>query len=59
MGVKGVIDVHHMHIWGLSTNENSITAHIQIEKCRKTARNKKGIKRRIGRTQHQTQHFRI
>lgn len=30
MGVKGVKDVHHMHIWGLSTNENSLTAHIEI-----------------------------
>src|SRR5690606_2624462 len=28
--VEGVMNVHHMHIWGLSTNENSLTAHIQI-----------------------------
>lgn len=30
LGIKGVTDVHHIHIWGLSTNENTITAHIQI-----------------------------
>jgi cobalt-zinc-cadmium efflux system protein len=28
---KGVIDVHHMHVWALSTTENALTAHIVIE----------------------------
>ena len=28
--VKGVIDVHHMHVWALSTTENALTAHIVI-----------------------------
>ncbi len=28
--VKGVIDIHHMHIWGISTNENAITAHVVV-----------------------------
>jgi len=27
---KGVIDVHHMHVWALSTTENALTAHIVI-----------------------------
>ncbi|MDT3404814.1 cation diffusion facilitator family transporter [Mucilaginibacter terrae] len=28
---KGVNDVHHMHVWALSTTENALTAHIVIE----------------------------
>jgi len=27
---KGVNDVHHMHVWALSTTENALTAHIVI-----------------------------
>ena len=30
--VKGVIDVHHMHVWALSTTENALTAHIVVGK---------------------------
>lgn len=28
---KGVIDVHHMHVWALSTTENALTAHLVID----------------------------
>ena len=28
---KGVIDVHHMHVWALSTTENALTAHIVVD----------------------------
>ena len=27
----GVVDVHHMHVWALSTTENALTAHIVID----------------------------
>ncbi len=30
MKAKGVIDVHHMHVWALSTTENALTAHLVI-----------------------------
>ncbi|RKR80225.1 cobalt-zinc-cadmium efflux system protein [Mucilaginibacter gracilis] len=30
--VKGVVDVHHMHVWALSTTENALTAHLVVEK---------------------------
>ncbi|MBW4888856.1 cation diffusion facilitator family transporter [Mucilaginibacter sp. HMF5004] len=31
---KGVMDVHHMHVWALSTTENALTAHLVIsEDC--------------------------
>ena len=47
MGVEGVINVHHMHIWGLSTNENSLTAHIQIADTRKLPEIKKALKEEL------------
>lgn len=28
--VKGVVDVHHMHVWALSTTENALTAHLVV-----------------------------
>jgi cobalt-zinc-cadmium efflux system protein len=28
---KGVVNVHHMHVWALSTTENALTAHIVID----------------------------
>ncbi|TWJ04410.1 cobalt-zinc-cadmium efflux system protein [Mucilaginibacter frigoritolerans] len=28
---KGVVDIHHMHVWALSTTENALTAHIVID----------------------------
>ncbi len=28
---KGVLDVHHMHVWALSTTENALTAHVVID----------------------------
>lgn len=29
--VAGVKNIHHVHIWGISTSENSLTAHIVID----------------------------
>jgi cobalt-zinc-cadmium efflux system protein len=28
---KGVLDVHHMHVWALSTTENALTAHLVVD----------------------------
>jgi cobalt-zinc-cadmium efflux system protein len=28
---KGVLDVHHVHVWALSTTENALTAHLVID----------------------------
>ena len=28
---KGVVNVHHMHVWALSTTENALTAHLVID----------------------------
>ncbi len=29
--IEKIIDIHHLHIWGLSTTENALTAHIVID----------------------------
>jgi len=31
MKAKGVADVHHIHVWALSTTENALTAHLVID----------------------------
>jgi len=31
MKSKGVVDVHHIHVWALSTTENALTAHLVID----------------------------
>ncbi|MEO6521569.1 MAG: cation diffusion facilitator family transporter [Mucilaginibacter sp.] len=31
--VKGVVDVHHMHVWALSTTENALTAHLVVKEA--------------------------
>ncbi|WP_224746253.1 cation diffusion facilitator family transporter [Mucilaginibacter glaciei] len=28
---KGVVDIHHMHVWALSTTENALTAHLVVK----------------------------
>lgn len=30
MEVEGVIDVHHLHVWAISTSQNAMTAHVII-----------------------------
>lgn len=30
-GIRGVVDMHHVHIWAVSTTENALTAHVLIE----------------------------
>lgn len=29
--IKGVRDIHHIHVWAMSTTENAMTAHIIIQ----------------------------
>lgn len=30
LGVSGVVDIHHIHIWPISTTENAMTAHLVV-----------------------------
>ena len=32
LAIDGVKDFKHLHIWALSTTENALTAHLQVEK---------------------------
>jgi cobalt-zinc-cadmium efflux system protein len=27
--LPGVLDVHHLHVWGMSTSQNALTAHLK------------------------------
>jgi cobalt-zinc-cadmium efflux system protein len=29
--LPGVVDVHHLHVWGMSTSQNALTAHLRRE----------------------------
>jgi cobalt-zinc-cadmium efflux system protein len=31
MKANGVVDIHHMHVWALSTTENALTAHLVVK----------------------------
>ncbi|MGV6844980.1 MAG: cation diffusion facilitator family transporter [Lutibacter sp.] len=45
--VEGVMDIHHMHIWGMSTNENALTCHILVDKIENIATIKHYIKEEL------------
>jgi len=45
--VKGVVDIHHMHIWGMSTNENALTCHVKIDNLEKIPIIKEKIKEEL------------
>lgn len=30
LNIKGVLDIHHIHVWAISTTENALTAHITV-----------------------------
>lgn len=31
IAIPGVVDIHHIHVWSLSTKENALTAHVVME----------------------------
>jgi cobalt-zinc-cadmium efflux system protein len=45
--VNGVLNIHHLHIWGMSTNENAMTAHIQIDDANQIPTIKKALKEEL------------
>lgn len=54
LAVEGVKDIHHLHIWGISTNENALTAHIQIEDVTQIPTIKKILKEEL--EEHNVKH---
>jgi cobalt-zinc-cadmium efflux system protein len=50
MAVEGVVSLHHLHLWGLSTTENALTVHLVVPKdCtfEQVAQLKKKIKHQL------------
>ncbi|MBD3750408.1 MAG: cation transporter [Sphingobacteriales bacterium] len=45
--VEGVKDIHHLHIWGMSTSENALTCHILVDKIENITTIKKYIKEEL------------
>jgi cobalt-zinc-cadmium efflux system protein len=45
--INGVKDIHHLHIWGMSTNENALTAHIVLNDFEKLPRIKSQLKEEL------------
>lgn len=45
--VKGVKNIHHIHIWGLSTNENAITAHVIVDNLQNLPQIKSKLKEEL------------
>jgi cobalt-zinc-cadmium efflux system protein len=31
--VEGIRDIHHIHVWAMSTTENAMTAHVVMDGC--------------------------
>ncbi|MBR0457970.1 MAG: hypothetical protein IJJ26_01915, partial [Victivallales bacterium] len=42
--VENVEDVHHIHVWALSTTENSMTAHIKLHEMSSLQKTRDDIK---------------
>jgi len=53
--VKGVIDLHHIHIWAISTTENALTGHMVLSR-NTTAEEERKIKNEL---KHALQHKNI
>ena len=45
--VKGVLNIHHLHIWGISTNENALTAHVVVDNLQKLPQIKASLKEEL------------
>lgn len=45
--VKGVENIHHIHIWGMSTNENALTAHVLIDNLQNLPEIKASLKEEL------------
>jgi len=53
--VEGVLDVHHLHVWALSTTQNALTAHVLVPQTT-TLEQQQKIKQQI---KHHLEHMQI
>ena len=47
MGQEGVREVHHLHIWALSTTENAMTAHVVVDNLTEMEHTKEHLKEKL------------
>ena len=45
--VKGVDEIHHIHVWSISTNENGLTCHVKIDDLENIPSIKRKIKEEL------------
>lgn len=45
--IPGVVDVHHVHIWAISTTETALTAHVLIDDSRRLEEIKREVKQAL------------
>lgn len=59
--INGVRGIHHLHIWGISTNENALTAHVLIENFEQLPQIKSELKKELAEhnMKHSTLEFEI
>lgn len=55
MKIKGVKDIHHVHVWALGTTKNALTAHVRIDE-RSSMANAEQIKNEL---KHSFEHLNI
>jgi cobalt-zinc-cadmium efflux system protein len=60
LNTPGVKDIHHLHIWAISTTENALTAHVVLDKELNRAQQHAAIRELKHRSQHkQIQHVTV
>jgi len=55
LAVKGVVDIHHIHVWALSTQVNAMTAHLVFDE-HLSHEDEQSLKEKV---KHQLQHLNI
>ena len=55
LGVKGILDIHHLHVWAISATKNALTAHIILD-GQTTVQQTKEIKEKL---KHAFEHLNI
>ena len=53
--IEGILDLHHIHVWAMSTTENAMTGHMVID-CNASSEQITSIKENL---KHQLQHMNI
>ncbi len=44
LGIENVLDIHHVHVWAISTTENSMTAHVKIHELSRLEKTREAMK---------------